>query len=184
MNPENTIITADSEEPRSIDSFNEEGLRVIPAKKGPGSVDYGMRFLSEDIDEIIIDPIRCPNAAREFTSYELDRDRDGNFKGGYPDKNNHCLVGGTKVWTERGLTRIDDLAGTEGKVHCYDWDMGEATASNYSDVRKTRSNAAVYRLELEDGSSVTATADHLILTLRGWVALKDLQEDDEVIRLE
>ena len=90
-NPENGIITADSEEPRSIASFNEMGLRLIGAKKGPGSVDYGMQYLSDDIEEIIIDPVRCPNAAREFSSYELEQDRNGNFKGTYPDKNNHTI---------------------------------------------------------------------------------------------
>ena len=91
LNPENSYINADSEEPRAIASFNELGLRLIAAKKGPGSVDHGMHFLSQDIDEIIIDPITAPNAAREFGSYELERDKNGNFKGGYPDKNNHAI---------------------------------------------------------------------------------------------
>lgn len=91
LNPENKIITADSEEPRSIDTFNELGLRVVGAKKGPGSVDHGIAFLADDLDEIIIDPVRCPNAAREFNSYELEKDKNGNFKGGYPDKDNHSI---------------------------------------------------------------------------------------------
>ncbi len=91
LNPDNKIITADSEEPRSIASFNELGLKVYAAKKGPGSVDFGMAYLSDDIDEIIIDPVRCPNAAREFSSYELERDKNGNFKGSYPDKDNHSI---------------------------------------------------------------------------------------------
>ncbi len=90
-NPENRIITADSEEPRSIATLNEMGLKVIGAKKGPGSVDFGMDYLSNEIDEIIIDPVTCPNAAREFTTYELDRDKNGNFKGGYPDRDNHTI---------------------------------------------------------------------------------------------
>lgn len=91
LNPENKIITADSEEPRSIDTFNELGLRVVGAKKGPGSVDHGIAFLADDLDEIIIDPVRCSNAAREFNSYELEKDKNGNFKGGYPDKDNHSI---------------------------------------------------------------------------------------------
>ena len=91
INPENRIITADSEEPRSIASMNELGLRILPAKKGPGSVDYGMYFLANEIDEIIIDPVTCPNAAREFSTYELERDKNGNFKGGYPDRDNHTI---------------------------------------------------------------------------------------------
>lgn len=91
INPENKLITADSEEPRSIATFNEMGLRLIGAKKGPGSVDFGMDFLSNELDEIIIDPVTCPNTAREFSTYELERDKNGNFKGGYPDKNNHTI---------------------------------------------------------------------------------------------
>lgn len=91
FNPDNLVITADSEEPRAIAALNELGLRVVGAKKGPGSVDYGMEFLSDELEEIIIDPSRCPNAVREFTSYELERDKDGNFKGSYPDKNNHTI---------------------------------------------------------------------------------------------
>lgn len=90
-NPLNKLITADSEDPRSIDALNELGLRVIGAKKGPGSVDFGMEFLSDELNEIIIDPKRCPNAAREFTCYELEQDKNGNFKGSYPDRDNHTI---------------------------------------------------------------------------------------------
>ena len=88
INPENKYITADSEEPRSIASMNEMGLRIIGAKKGPGSVDFGLDFLDNGI---IIDPVTCPNAAIEFSTYELEKDKNGNFKGGYPDKDNHTI---------------------------------------------------------------------------------------------
>ena len=91
LNPLNRVITADSEEPRAIAALNELGLRVIGAKKGPGSVDYGMEFLADELEEIIIDPELCPNAAREFTGYELEMDKNGNFKGSYPDKDNHTI---------------------------------------------------------------------------------------------
>ena len=66
------------------------GLRVIPAKKGPDSVEYGIKFL-QDLDAIVIDDARCPETAREFLYYELDRDANGNFKNGYPDRNNHHI---------------------------------------------------------------------------------------------
>lgn len=87
----------DSEEPRAIAALNELGLRVIGAKKGPGSVDYSAVPVDE-LEEIIIDPKRCPNAAREFTSYELEMDKDGNFKGSYPDKNNHTMMRSDTEW--------------------------------------------------------------------------------------
>lgn len=104
FNPDNKIITADSEEPRAIAALNELGLRVIGAKKGPGSVDYGMEFLSDELEEIIIDPVRCPNAVREFTGFELEMDKNGNFKGSYPDKNNHT-IDAVRYGMESSMTR-------------------------------------------------------------------------------
>ncbi len=92
LNPLNQTVVADSEDPRTINEFNELGLRVIGAKKGPGSVEHGIKWL-QDLEEIIIDPYRCPNAKREFTGYELEKDKNGNFKGSYPDKDNHTIDG-------------------------------------------------------------------------------------------
>lgn len=89
--PQGLPITADSAEPRSIASFRELGLKIVGAKKGPGSVEHGIEFLARDLDEIVIDPETCPNAAREFAGYEMDRDRHGNFKGSYPDRDNHTI---------------------------------------------------------------------------------------------
>lgn len=89
-NTGNRPVTADSAEPRTINEFRELGLNILPAKKGPDSVDHGVKFL-EDLDEIIIDPVRCPNTKREFYGYELERDANGNFKDGYPDKDNHSI---------------------------------------------------------------------------------------------
>lgn len=86
----NQPITCDSAEPKSIAEFRSYGLNVIGAKKGPDSVDYGIKFL-QDLEEIIIDPVRCPNTAREFQNYELERDKYGEFKATYPDRDNHSI---------------------------------------------------------------------------------------------
>lgn len=83
-------ITCDSAEPKSIDEVKGYGLRVVGAKKGPDSVEYGIKWL-QDLEEIIIDSTRCPETAREFSSYELDCDREGNFKAGFPDHDNHHI---------------------------------------------------------------------------------------------
>lgn len=87
----NSYITADSAEPKSIDELNALGsIRVLNAKKGPDSIEYGIKWL-QDLEEIIIDNVRCPNTTREFTSYEYDRDKMGNFISRYPDINNHSI---------------------------------------------------------------------------------------------
>ena len=90
INPLNKLVTADSAEPRTINEFKLLGLNIIGAKKGADSVDNGIKFL-QDLDKIIIDPVRCPNAAREFNDYEIEMDRDGNLRGEFPDRNNHTI---------------------------------------------------------------------------------------------
>ncbi len=70
--------------------MKDYGLRVVGAKKGPDSVEYGVKWL-QDLEEIVIDPVRCPETAREFCGYELDRDKDGRFKAGFPDHDNHHI---------------------------------------------------------------------------------------------
>ena len=89
-NKNNDVVYADSAEPKSINEIRQYGVRIAPVKKGPDSVEYGVKFL-QDLEEIIIDDKRCPETAREFLNYELDKDANGNFKAGYPDKNNHSI---------------------------------------------------------------------------------------------
>lgn len=84
------LVTCDSAEPRMIAELQIRGLQAVGAKKGPGSIEHGMRWLQE-LGEIVIDPNRCPNAAREFSAYEYERDKYGNFLVEYPDKNNHTI---------------------------------------------------------------------------------------------
>lgn len=83
-------ITADSAEPKSIAEMRSLGLKIVGAKKGPDSVEYGIKFL-QSLDSIIIDPVRCPETKKEFMGYELEKDKDDRFKDGYPDKDNHTI---------------------------------------------------------------------------------------------
>jgi len=83
-------ITADSAEPKSIEDYRKDGFIMYGAKKGPGSVAYGMKWLAS-LSAIIIDSRRCPVAANEFSSYEYERTKDGEIISGYPDANNHCI---------------------------------------------------------------------------------------------
>jgi phage terminase large subunit len=84
------ITTADSAEPKSIAELKSFGMKIKGAKKGPGSVEFGIKFL-QDLEAIIIDPERCPLAAREFINYSLETDRNGIVKSQFPDKDNHSI---------------------------------------------------------------------------------------------
>lgn len=83
-------ITADSAEPKSIAEMHDYGLVVEPARKGPDSVDFGIKWL-QNLAHIYIDKRRCPNTYKEFVSYEYERNREGQFISTYPDKNNHAI---------------------------------------------------------------------------------------------
>lgn len=87
---ETALIRADSAEPKSIKELNELGLRAIAAKKGPDSVEFGIRWL-QGLSAIVIDKKRCPNTYKEFVTYEYETTRDGQYISAYPDKNNHAI---------------------------------------------------------------------------------------------
>ena len=84
------LTTADSSEPKSIDEMKSYGMKMTGAKKGAGSIESGIKFL-QDMEQIIIDPVRCPRAAKEFINYALEQGRDGEIKNKFPDKDNHFL---------------------------------------------------------------------------------------------
>jgi phage terminase large subunit len=85
------VTMCDSSEPKSIDELREEyKVNVMAVDKYPGSVEHGVKYL-QDLDEIIIDPQRCPLAATEFINYALDTNRYGEVISKYPDKNNHSI---------------------------------------------------------------------------------------------
>lgn len=101
----NDLITCDSAENKSIGDYRAYGLLARAAEKGPGSVEYSMKWL-QSLSAIIIDNRRCPETAQEFLNYEYERDKEGNIISGYPDKNNHhidaCRYGTNRIWKRRG----------------------------------------------------------------------------------
>lgn len=85
------IITLfDSAEPKSIDEMSDLGIYSDKAIKGADSVTYGEKWL-DDLEAIIIDPVRCPNVTREFESIDYATDRWGNPISRLEDKNNHTI---------------------------------------------------------------------------------------------
>ncbi len=102
---ENDYITADSAEKKSVEDYRSYGAYIRGAIKGPGSVEYSMKWLST-LSKIVIDPVRCPKTREEFECYELEKDKDGNVVTGYPDKNNHHIdavrYALEEIWRRKG----------------------------------------------------------------------------------
>jgi len=84
------VIIADSADPRGIAELRALGLRVLPARKGPGSVERGVKWL-QTLAGIVIDPGQCPYAGGEFQRYEYEPDGQGGFVPRYPDHGNHTI---------------------------------------------------------------------------------------------
>jgi PBSX family phage terminase large subunit len=84
------MVGADGAEAKSIAEMRRYGLNIYGPKKGPDSVEYGIKWLQERF-HIYIDKRRCPNTYREFVSYEYEMNKDGQYISAYPDKNNHAI---------------------------------------------------------------------------------------------
>ena len=79
----NVRTICDNAEPKSVADLRAMGLPAYEAVKGPGSVEYGMKFLQRRT--IVIDRRRTPNAYNEFVGYEYERNKDGDIISGYDD---------------------------------------------------------------------------------------------------
>ena len=99
------VVTCDSAENKSVADYRSYGINARAAEKGPDSVRYGMKWL-QGLNEIIIDPRRCPYTYNEFSKYEYELDKDGNPTSQYPDANNHSIdmtrYAMEKVWKRKG----------------------------------------------------------------------------------
>ena len=102
-----TFITCDSAEPKSVADYRAMRLPAKEAVKGPGSVEYGMKWLQRRT--LVIDHKRTPHAYDEFVNYEYERDKDGEIISGYPDEKNH-LIDATRYALERVYRRMGVIA--------------------------------------------------------------------------
>ena len=103
---EDELVIADSAEEKSVSDYRSYGIRCRGAEKGPGSVNYSMKWL-QSLASIVIDPARCPDTVKEFAEYEYERDKKtGEVLSGYPDLNNHHIdavrYATNKTWKRRG----------------------------------------------------------------------------------
>lgn len=81
--PEGEVVIADSSEKKSVEDYRNMGIRCRGARKGPGSVEYSMKWL-QSLEAIVIDRQRCPETVKEFAGYCYEDGR-------YPDRDNHHI---------------------------------------------------------------------------------------------
>ena len=82
-----SVVVADSSEPKSIQELNREGLSVIGVKKGAGSILYGIQKMKSF--NIMINET-SENLIREWNNYKFKKDRSGNITN-IPIGDDHAL---------------------------------------------------------------------------------------------
>lgn len=68
-----SLVIADSAEPKSIDEIRLYGINILPAEKGPDSINYGIKILQ---DERISITKRSANLIQEYRNYMWKTDRN------------------------------------------------------------------------------------------------------------
>lgn len=82
------LIIGDSAASQQIIELCRMGLHVVPAVKGPGSIQYGIQWLQGY--DIIVD-YRCRNFIREISNYQWTLDKYGNTTDIPIDADNHLI---------------------------------------------------------------------------------------------
>jgi phage terminase large subunit len=93
-------VACDSAEPKSIAELIKYHVNAYAVKKGPDSVDFGIKWLKGQT--IVIDS-KCINAQNEFSVYHWKEDAGGNQLAIPSDKNNH-LIDATRYAFEDDMT--------------------------------------------------------------------------------
>lgn len=94
-----------------------------------------------------------------------------------------CLAPGTMVMTPTGEALIESLS-TGDKVISFN---EESKSFVVDEVVKLHTNLSksesveMYEFEMEDGSKIQITGNHEVLTDRGWVEARDLNEGDNIV---
>lgn len=105
------LVTADSAEPKSIEEIKLRGHLILPATKGPGSVNFG-------IDKVKAQRIsvtkNSTNLLKEYRNYMWMRDRDGHFLSPPKPEDawNHCLDAIRYRFESLGQSALPDLTVT------------------------------------------------------------------------
>jgi len=81
---------ADSEDPAANDMLESMGFYIIPATKGPGSVNEGIEAVRRL--KVIVDEEKCPNAWRELPAWIYKKDKDGKSTEKPVEFNDHCCA--------------------------------------------------------------------------------------------
>ena len=171
-------------DPAAASFIAELKKRGFKVKKAKNDVLDGIRFVGNLLNLGVLLFLKdCKETIKEFGSYIWDEKAVERGDDKPVKQHDHCLTGDTLIDTIDGPIPIEELVGKTGKVYCYDIKRNRGTISTFKKVRKTGKNVDVYELILQDGTYIKMTSDHLLYTQRGWVPLKQLKNNDEILKI-
>lgn len=83
-----SLVIADAAEPKSIDEIRLHGITILPAKKGPGSINQGIAYVQAQKISVTR---RSVNLIKEYRNYLWETDKDGKILNEAMDLNNHAM---------------------------------------------------------------------------------------------
>ncbi len=99
------LLIQDSASPKDIADYAAYGAYVRGAEKGEDSVRYSIKWL-QSLRKIVVDPVRCPYTAEEFTDYAYERTKDGEIIEAYPREKDDAIAAvrysTNLIWRKRG----------------------------------------------------------------------------------
>lgn len=100
----NTLVVADSAEPKSIDEIRSYGVSIVGAAKGKDSVRQGIQFMQ---DQQIYVTKGSINILKEYRNYLWMTDRDGRMLNEPEDCYNHSLDAARYAFSTVRIQRTD-----------------------------------------------------------------------------
>ena len=87
-NQPKALVIADSAEPKSIDEVRLNGITILPAQKGPGSINRGIGYVQQQKISVTK---RSTNLIKEYRNYTWITDKDGKILNEPIDIMNHAM---------------------------------------------------------------------------------------------
>lgn len=102
----NTLVKADSAEPKSIDELRTYGMNILPAVKGQDSIRNGIQFIQSQKISVTR---RSTNLIKEYQLYKWLLDKNGKATNNPSEINNHLMDAIRYALEEQSIVREDDV---------------------------------------------------------------------------
>lgn len=174
MHAADAVLAGGVRRSATICLFSHDDDEMMNAKTGDWFIKNPQRGRSNNSAVIVRDQIQKSDFDKLMESIKQFGEPGFVFVESTEHTTNPCVTDDTWIMTKEGPRQVRHLLDVpfEAMVD------GQPYASKGFFKTGTRS---VYKLKTSHGYSVNLTEDHKVLTIRGWVEAKDLQENDEII---